>query len=70
MTQLQVDYRYMRDEGPLQIARCHVGADTSSGSIRTTMVPDSIKMDMLNVVAATAKWVRDLEFTAHRYSTT
>ena len=45
----------MEDGGPLQM-----GADTSSGAIHATMVPDSKKMDMPYVVAATGKWVRDL----------
>ena len=40
----------------LQLACLLVGADTSSGVIHATMVPDSKKMDMPNVVAATAKW--------------
>ena len=53
--QLQfVDYRYMGDGGPLQIACFFVGADTSSGAIHATMVPDSKKMDMPCVVAAEA----------------
>ena len=39
-----------------------MGADTSSGAIHATMVPDSKKMDMPHVVATTAKWVRDLEY--------
>ena len=54
--------RYMGDGGPLQIACFLVRADTSSGSIHATMVPDSKKMDMPYVVPATAKWVRDLEY--------
>ena len=58
--QLQFDYGYMGDGGPLQIACFLVGADTSSGAIHAPMVPDSKKMDMPHVVAATAKWVRDL----------
>ena len=58
--QLQFDYGYMGDGGPLQIACFFVGADTSSGAIHATMIPDSKKMDMPHVVAATAKWVRDL----------
>ena len=57
--QLQFDNRYMGDGGPLRIACFLVGADTSSGAIHATMVPDSKKMDMPYVVAATAKWVRD-----------
>ena len=60
--QLQFDYGYMGDGGPLQIACFLVGADTSSGAIHATMVPDSKKMDMPYVVAATAKWVRDLGY--------
>ena len=60
--QLQFDYGYMGDGGPLQIACFLVGADTSSGATHATMVPDSKKMDMLHVVAATAKWVRDLGY--------
>ena len=48
--------------GPLQIACFLVGADTSSGAIHATMVPDSKKMDMPHVVAATTKCVRDLEY--------
>ena len=39
--QLQFDYGYVVDGGPLQIACFPVGADTSSGSIHATMVPDS-----------------------------
>ena len=53
------------DGGPLQIACFLVGTDTSStssGAIHATMVPDSKKMDMPNVVAATAKWLRYLEY--------
>ena len=53
--QLQFDYGYMGDGGPLQIACFLVGADTSSGAIHATMVPDSKKMDMPYVVAATGK---------------
>ena len=55
----------MGDGGPLQIACFLVGADTSSGAIHATMVPDSKKMDMPYVVAATAKWVRDLVYSQH-----
>ena len=39
--QLQFDHGYMGDGGPLQIARFLVGADTFSGAIHATMVPDS-----------------------------
>ena len=39
-----------------------VGTDTSSAAIHATMVPDCRKMDMPHVVAATAKWVRDLGY--------
>ena len=42
--QLQFDYGYMGDGGPLQIACFFVGADTSSRAIHATMVPDSKKM--------------------------
>ena len=52
----------MEDGGALQIACCLVGTDTSSGAIHATMVPDSKRMDMPNVVARTAKWVRDLGY--------
>ena len=52
----------MGDKGPLQIACFLVGADTSSGAIHATSVPDSKKMDMPHVVAATAKWLRDLVY--------
>ena len=45
-----------------QIACFLVGADTSSGATHATIVPDSKKMDMPHVVAATAKWVRDLVY--------
>ena len=63
---LQFDYGYMGDGGPLQIACFLVGADTSSGYPSTrTMVPDPKKMDMPYVVAATAKWVRDLGYSEH-----
>ena len=55
----------MGDGGPLQIACFLVGADTSSGAIHATMVPDSNKRDMPCVVAATAKWVRDLWYSQH-----
>ena len=58
--QLQCEYGYMGDGGPLQIACFLVGTDTSCGAILATMVPDSKKMDMPHVVATTAKWVRDL----------
>ena len=47
----------------LQIACFLVRGDTSSGAIHATTVPDSKKMDMLYVVAATAKWVCDLEYS-------
>ena len=47
-------------EGPPQIACFLVKGDTSSGAIRATMVPDSKNVDMLHVVATTAKWVCDL----------
>ena len=36
--QLQCDYGYMGDGGPLQIACFLVGTDTSSGVIHATMV--------------------------------
>ena len=52
----------MGDRGPLQTACFLVGADASSGAIHATMVPDSMTMDMPHVVAATAKWVRDLGY--------
>ena len=55
----------MGDGGPLQIACFLVGADTSSGAIHATMVPDSKNIDMPHVVAATAKWVRDLVYSQH-----
>ena len=42
-----------------------VRTDTSSGAVHATMVPDSKKMDMLHVVAATAKWVRDVGYSKH-----
>ena len=57
--QLQFDYGYMGDGGPLQIA-CILVGDTSSEAIHATMVPDSKKMDMPYVVAAT----RDLGMNA------
>ena len=60
--QLQFDYGYMGDGGPLQIACFFVGTDTSSGAIHETMVPDSKKMDMPYVVATAAKWVRGLGY--------
>ena len=64
--QLQFDHGYMGDGGPLQIACFLVGTDTSSGAIHATMiVPDSKKIDMPYVVAATAKWVRDLVYSQH-----
>ena len=59
MPQLQFDYGYMGDGGPLPIVCVLVGADTPPGAIHATMVPDSKKMDVPGVVAATAKWVRD-----------
>ena len=43
--QLQFDYGYMGDGGRLQVACFLVRADTSSGAIHATMVPDSKKMD-------------------------
>ena len=49
----------MGDGGPLQISYFLEGADTSSGAIHATIVPNSKKMDMPSVVEATAKWVRD-----------
>ena len=61
----QFDYGYMGDGGHLQIACFLVGAATSSGDIHATMVRDSKKMDMPYVVAATAKWVRDLGYSQH-----
>ena len=63
--QLQFDYGYMGEGGPLQIACFLVGTDTSSGAIHATMVPDSKKMDMPYVFAVTAKGVRDLECSQH-----
>ena len=63
--QLQFAYGYMGDGGPLQVACILVGTDTSSGAIHATMVPDSKKMDVPYVVAATAKWVRDLVCSQH-----
>ena len=59
--QLQFDYGYTGDGGPLQIVCFLVEADTSSGAIHATILPNSKKMDMPYVVAATAKWVRDLK---------
>ena len=63
--QLNFDYGYMEDGGPLQIACFLAGTDTSSGAIHATMVPDSKRIDMPNVVATTAKWVRDLVYSQH-----
>ena len=63
--QLQFDCGYQFDGGPLQIACFFVRADTSSGAIHATMVPDSKKMDMPHVVPATPKWVRDLVYSQH-----
>ena len=60
--QLQFDCGSMGEGGPPQIACFLVGTDTSSAAIHATMVPDCKKMDMPCVVAATAKWVRDLEY--------
>ena len=40
--QLQFDYGYMGDGGPLQIACFIVGTNTSSGAIHATMVPDAL----------------------------
>ena len=62
MPQLQFDCGYTGDGGPLQIACFLVETDTSSAAIHATMVPDCKKMDMPFVVAATAKWVRDLGY--------
>ena len=59
---LQFDYGYMGDRGPLQIDCFLVRADTSSGAIHATIVPDSKKMNMRHVVAATGQWVRHLEY--------
>ena len=39
-----------------------MGADTSSGAIHATMVPDSKKTNMPCVLSATSKWLRDLEY--------
>ena len=39
--QLQFDYGYMGDGGPLQSACFFVGTDTSSGATHATIVPDS-----------------------------
>ena len=58
--QRQFDYWCMGDGGPLQIACFLVGADTSSGAIHATMVPDSKKINMPYVVPTKAKWVHDL----------
>ena len=44
--QLQFDYVYLGDGGPLQIACFLLGTDTSSGAIHATIVPDSKKVDM------------------------
>ena len=60
--QLQFDFGYVGDGGALQIACFLVGLDTSSGAMFATMVPDSKKMDMPDVVAGTSKWVRDLGY--------
>ena len=57
VSELQFDYGYIEDGGPLLIARFLVGTDTSSGAIHATMVPDSKRMDMHFVVAGTAKRV-------------
>ena len=62
MRHLQFDYGYTGDGCPPQIACLLVEADTSSGATQATMVPNSKKMDMPYVVAATAKWVRDLVY--------
>ena len=55
VSELQFDYGYIEDGGPLLIACFFVGTDTSSGAIHATMVPDSKKMP--HAVAGTAKWV-------------
>ena len=65
VSQLQFDYGFMGDGGHLQIACFLVGADTFSGAIHATMVPDSKKTGMPHVVAATAKWVRDVVYSQH-----
>ena len=66
MPHLQFAYGYMGDESLLQRARFFfVGTDTSSGTVDATMGPDSKKMDNPYVVAATAKWVRDLTYSHH-----
>ena len=50
----------MGDGSPLQIACFLVEADTSSGAMHATMVPDPKKIDMPYVVVVTVKWERDL----------
>ena len=55
----------MGDGGPSADRVLPRGGDTSFGAIHATMVPDSKKMDMPFVVAATAKWVRDLGYSQH-----
>ena len=52
----------MGDGGPLQIACFLVEQTPPLEPIHSTMVPDSKKMVMSYVVAATAKWVRDLAY--------
>ena len=59
--QLQFDYGYGRWR-PSADCVFPCGTDTSSGAIHPTMVPDSKKMYMPHVVAATAKWVHDLVY--------
>ena len=62
MPQLHFDCGCAGDGGPLRIACFLVGTDTSSAATHETMVQDCKKMDMPHVVAATAKWVRDLGY--------
>ena len=56
------------DGGQLQIACFLVGADTSSGAIHATMVPDSKKMDMPYILATAAKWVRAFVYNGYERS--
>ena len=63
--QLQSAYGNLGDGGPPKIACFLMGTDTPSGAIHGTMVPDSKKTDMPNVVAGTAKWWRAVEYARY-----
>ena len=64
--QLQFDYGYMGDGGPLQIACFLVGTDTFTGAIHATTVPDPKKMGLPMLLQQQSVHVTTLFLSAWR----